>query len=73
MGEKMEAAKKYRADNAWKWQQYFDNGGRYTQEVREQMRADNLILQQSAHEATLEWLQELKAKKDTSISNSNAL
>ena len=63
MGQKLEAARKYRAENSWKWKLYFDNGGRYTMEVRAKMKADNEILEKLAHEATLEWLEERGVRK----------
>ena len=58
MGEKIETAKKVRAEQAKKWAEFFDSGQPFTKEKREEMEADNRELEKICKEATKEWLEE---------------
>lgn len=58
MGEKMQEAKRKRAEMAKKYEAYFNGDNPVTMDVINQMQKDNQILKEICDEATKEWLKE---------------
>lgn len=60
MGEKMQEAKRKRAQMAEKWGGYFNGDKPLTMDVIKQMQKDNQILKEVCDEATKEWIEEME-------------
>ena len=58
MGKAMESAKKARADNSQKWEDYFNQGNPWSLEIQRQMDEDNEKVAELCKMATKEWLAE---------------